>query len=61
MKDKSEYNYLIDLINILSFVIGIQNLDMNNQQIEDLQEHLNKQDEQYKKIIELLERGEKNA
>ena len=47
--------WLINLINVLSFGIGIQNLDMNNQQIDDLQEHLSKQDEQYEKIIKLLE------
>lgn len=51
----NNWEYLIDIVNILSFAIGLQNLDMNNQQIEDLQEHLNKQDEQYEKIIKLLE------
>lgn len=47
--------YVIDLINILSFLIGVQNLEMNDEQIKQLEEHLNKQDEQYKRIIELLE------
>ena len=56
MNKNSEYtDFVIDLINVLSFVIGLQNLDMNNQQVADLQEHLNKQDEQYAKIISLLE------
>lgn len=45
---------LIDLINILSFVIGVQNLSANDKQINDLQEHLNKQDKQYKEIIDIL-------
>ena len=47
--------YLLDLINILSFMIGVQNLELNDKQIEKLQEHLNKQDEQYEEIIRLLE------
>ena len=54
-------NYLLDLINILSFLIGIQNLELNDKQIQDLQVHLNKQDKQYEEIIELLKnlKGEK--
>lgn len=52
---KNENNYAIDLINILSFIIGVQNLQMNDEQISQLEEHLNKQDKQYEKIIELLE------
>lgn len=47
-------DYAIDLINILSFIIGFQNLSLNDKQISELQEHLNKQDEQYKEIIKLL-------
>lgn len=50
-------NYVIDLVNILSYLIGVQNLELNDKQIKELQEHLNKQDEQYEKIIELLEGG----
>lgn len=46
---------LIDLVNVLSFVIGIENLQLNDKQMKDLQEHLDKQDEQYEKIINLLE------
>lgn len=52
---KNENNYAIDLINILSFIISVQNLQMNDEQISQLEEHLNKQDKQYEKIIELLE------
>lgn len=48
-------NLLIDIVNILSFAIGVQNIELNNKQIQDLQEHLNKQDMQYQKIITLLE------
>lgn len=47
-------NYVIDLINILSFIIGVQNLNSNDEQIKQLQEHLNKQDAQYEEIIKLL-------
>lgn len=54
---KNENNYTLDLINILSFIIGIQNLSLNDKQINELQDHLNKQDEQYERIIELLEGG----
>lgn len=54
MNDNNK-NYLLDLINILSFIIGVQNLELNDKQILELQEHLNKQDEQYEKIIQLLE------
>ena len=46
---------LIDLVNILSFAIGIQNLELNDKQIQQIEHHLEIQDEQYKKIIELLE------
>lgn len=51
-------NYALDLINILSFIIGVQNLSLNDKQISELQEHLNRQDEQYEKIISLLEEKE---
>lgn len=46
---------LIDLVNILSFAIGIQNLELNNEQVQQIEHHLKKQDEQYEKIIKLLE------
>lgn len=46
--------YLFDLINILSFIIGVQNLSLNDKQIEKLENHLKKQDEQYEGIIKLL-------
>lgn len=45
---------LLDLISILSFVIGVQNLVLNDKQIEELENHLNKQDKQYDEIIRLL-------
>lgn len=53
----------LDLITILSFSIGLENLQENRQQSENqeqiikaIEEHLKKQDEQYEKIIKLLER-----
>lgn len=49
------YDNLINLINILSFAVGIQNLDLNDKQVSALENHLKKQDEQYEKIIKLLE------
>lgn len=50
-------DYLLDLINILSFIIGVQNLELNDKQIEKLEDHLNKQDRQYEEIIRLLKEG----
>lgn len=47
-------NYAIDLINILSYIIGVQNMSLNDKQIKDLQEHLNKQDKQYEEILRIL-------
>ncbi len=59
----------LDIVTILSFIVGIQNLELNERQIDDLQEHLKKQDhilieeqnkmlktiiEQNKQIIEIL-------
>ena len=48
---------LFDLINILSFIIGIENLNLNDKQIEKLESHLSKQDKQYEEIIQLLKEG----
>ena len=48
---------LFDFINILSFIIGVENLDKNDEQIRALEEHLNKQDKQYEEILELLKGG----
>lgn len=54
--DNNKYNdFIIDLVNVLSFAVGLQNIELNSKQIEDLQEHLNNQDKQYEKIINLLE------
>jgi hypothetical protein len=50
----TEKEYLFNLINILSFIIGIENLNLNDKQIERLENHLNKQDKQYEEIINLL-------
>ena len=53
--DNNKYNeFIIDLVNVLSFAVGLQNIELNNKQIADLQEHLNKQDEQYEEILKLL-------
>ena len=56
MKNNDEnINLLMNLINIFSFAIGIENLSKNDEQIKALDEHLTKQDAQYEKIIKLLE------
>lgn len=57
MNNENNNEYLFNLINILSFIIGIQNLVLNDKQIEDLENHLRKQDEQYDEIIRLLKEG----
>lgn len=49
--------YLFNLINILSFIIGVENLNLNDKQIEKLESHLNKQDKQYEEIVKLLKEG----
>lgn len=44
----------INSINIASFILAIENLQENTKQIIALENHLAKQDEQYKEIIKLL-------
>lgn len=53
----TENEYLFNLINILSFIIGVENLNLNDKQIEKLESHLSKQDKQYEEIVELLKEG----
>ena len=53
----TDNEYLFNLINILSFIIGIENLNLNDKQIEKLESHLSKQDKQYEEIIKLLKEG----
>lgn len=53
----TDNEYLFNLINILSFIIGIENLNLNDKQIEKLENHLSKQDKQYEEIIRLLKEG----
>ena len=57
MNTEINNEYLFDLINILSFIIGIENLNLNDKQIEKLESHLSKQDKQYEEIIKLLKEG----
>lgn len=55
MEEKYKRNDLVfDLMSVFSFMIGLENLGKNNEQIEALEKHLKKQDEQYEEIIELL-------
>ena len=42
---------LLDILTILSFVVGVENLDLNIQQSQQLDEHLSKQDEELLKVI----------
>lgn len=57
MNNENNNEYLFNLINILSFIIGVENLNLNDKQIEKLENHLNKQDKQYEEIIKLLKEG----
>ena len=57
MNTERNNEYLFDLINILSFIIGIENLNLNDKQIEKLESHLSKQDKQYEEIVRLLKEG----
>lgn len=53
---------LFDFMSILSFAIGIENLGKNDEQIQALEKHLNKQDKQYEEILLILNdlKGEYN-
>lgn len=57
MNTENNNKYLFNLINILSFIIGVENLNLNDKQIEKLENHLSKQDKQYEEIIRLLKEG----
>ena len=57
MNTERNNEYLFDLINILSFIIGVENLSLNDKQIEKLESHLSKQDKQYEEIVKLLKEG----
>ena len=47
-------DFVFDLMNLFSFVIGVENLQKNDEQIKELENHLSKQDKQYEEIIRLL-------
>lgn len=61
MDDFSEWSFL-DVLTVLSFIIGLQNLELNEKQVKGLDKHLKEQDErllakiinQNEEIIELL-------
>ena len=57
MNTENNNEDLFNLINILSFIIGVENLNLNDKQIEKLENHLNKQDKQYEEISRLLKEG----
>ena len=57
MNTENNNEYLFNLINILSFIIGVENLNLNDKQIQKLESHLSKQDKQYEEIIKLLKEG----
>ena len=57
MNTENNNEYLFNLINILSFIIGVENLNLNDKQIEKLESHLRKQDKQYEEIVKLLKKG----
>ena len=45
---------VLDLLTIMSFILQLENLQENNEQTKALEQHLEKQDEQYEEIIRLL-------
>lgn len=57
MNTENNNEYLFNLINILSFIIGVENLNLNDKQIKKLESHLSKQDKQYEEIVKLLKEG----
>ena len=57
MNTENNNEYLLNLINIWSFIIGVENLNLNDKQIEKLESHLSKQDKQYEEIVKLLKEG----
>lgn len=44
MDDFGEWSF-IDIISVLSFIIGLQNLELNEKQVKSLDNHLKEQDE----------------
>ena len=50
----NDYQCVLDLINVLSYIIGVENLKKNDEQINALEKHLKEQDKQYEQIINLL-------
>lgn len=53
--DYKHNDLMFDFISLFSFIIGLENLNKNNEQIEALEKHLAEQDRQYERIIKLLE------
>ena len=54
----------LDWISVLSFIIGLMNLDLNEKQVDNLEKHLSEQDERLLKTIidqnkQILEKLEK--
>jgi hypothetical protein len=56
MQNQNNQFGFLDIINLISFIIAVQNLKENEQQSKILEEKLGNQDENYlKKSIQLLE------
>jgi hypothetical protein len=56
MQNQNNQFGFLDIINLISFIIAVQNLKENEQQSKILEEKLDNQDENYlKKSIQLLE------
>lgn len=45
-----DLNLFINAINVLSFMIGIENLKLNDEQVKQIENHLKKQDEMFEEI-----------
>lgn len=43
MNNWQEWDFL-DIISILSFIVGLENLELNNKQVANLEQHLRHQD-----------------
>lgn len=62
MNEQKEFT-ILDLLTILSFIIAVQNLNLNEKQVSGLNEHLSKQDsileeKQNKMLEKIIEQNE---
>ena len=63
MNNENQQFGFLDILAIASFILAIKNLQLNNEQVEGLQEHLKKQDgvlelEQNNMLKEIIQQNE---